>query len=347
MTRREVVIDAIKFRRPAYVPWNWGPTVPCAQKLMKHLGVGDLTAFLQPHLLGVGEGCFRCEAVDANHVRDIYGVVWDRSVDQDIGTPCDWPIRRPEDLDRFSWPDANNPQWYVGIEERLARHRDLFRIYYMGFTLFERSWTMRGMEDLLVDMAERPEFVERLLDAIVEHNLVQIHKALGFGVDAFYFGDDYGMQTGLIMGLPHWRHFIKPRLARMFAPVRAAGKFVYLHCCGKVDSIFDDLVEIGLNVFNPFQPDVMDVLGLLRSYRGRLAFHGGMSVQKVLPFGTVEQVREMTRRLIAAGTEGGYIFAPSHAVPGDVPPENLVAMMDVLTRQEGFRAPRGGPEGKP
>jgi uroporphyrinogen decarboxylase len=124
----------------------------------------------------------------------------------------------------------------------------------------------------------------------------------------------------------------------MFAPVREAGRHVFLHSCGCVAAIFDDLVDIGLSVFNPFQPEVMDVFALKRKYHGRLAFHGGMSVQKVLPFGTPAEVREAAARLVDAGRDGGYVFSPSHAVPPDVPPENLVAMMDVLRSQPGYAA---------
>jgi uroporphyrinogen decarboxylase len=139
------------------------------------------------------------------------------------------------------------------------------------------------------------------------------------------------------MGISHWRRFIKPRLARMFAPVRAAGKHVSMHSCGKVAELFDDLVEIGLQMFNPFQPEVMDVFDLMKRYRGSLAFHGGMSVQKVLPFGTPEEVRKATARLIEAGREGGYLFSSSHDVPRDVPPENLVAMVEVLKAQANYK----------
>jgi len=337
VTKRDVVLDALSFRRPAYVPWSWDATIECARKLRTHLGVEDLEAFIEPHFVCVGSAIGRFEPVDETCVRDVYGVVWDRSVDKDIGTPVDWPIRRPEDLGGFDWPDARDDAWYRGIAEQLAARGDLFSVYQLGFSLYERAWTMRGMTDLLMDMVLRPQFVEQLLDAIVEHNLHQVHKALSFGVDAVYFGDDYGMQTGLIMGAEHWRHFIRPRLARMFNPVREAGKLVYMHSCGCVAELFDDLVEIGLNVFNPFQPEVMDVFALKDAYHGRLAFHGGMSVQQVLPFGTVEDVRLATERLIAAGADGGYVFGPSHSVPADVPPENLVAMMDALRSQAGYR----------
>jgi len=335
-TRREVVIEALQFRPPPYVPWSWGPTQQCAARLREHLGVEDLSDFLDSHFLDLGSEIGRFVPAGADHVRDVYGVVWDRRVDKDIGTPVDWPIKRPQDLDGYDWPDADDPAWYADIPRRLAACGDRFRRYMLGFSLYERAWTMRGAANLLMDMVERPEFVERLLDAIVAHDLQQVRRALAMDFDAVYFGDDYGMQTGLIMGIAHWRHFFKPRLARLFAPVREAGKYVCLHSCGCVTELFDDLVEIGLNVFNPFQPEVMDVFALKRRYHGRLAFHGGMSIQKVLPFGTEAEVRVAAERLVEAGRAGGYVFSPSHAVPYDVPPGNLVAMMDVLRSQPGF-----------
>jgi uroporphyrinogen decarboxylase len=337
MSKRDVVIEALRFRPVPYTPWDWGPTSQCAQRLREYLRTDDLEPLLDPHFLSLGAAIGRSEPVDENHVRDRYGVVWDRTVDKDIGTPCDWPIRTPADLDGYEFPDAGDPSWYAGIPKALARHPDRFSIYCLGFSLYERGWTLRGMVDLLMDMVDRPAFVERLLDRIVEHNLQQVHTALEQGVDAVYFGDDYGQQRGLIFGIDHWRHFIKPRLARMFAPVREAGKFVTMHSCGCVQELFDDLVEIGLNMFNPFQPEVMDVFALLPRYHGRLAFHGGMSVQKILPFGSEDEVRRQTRKLIEAGGAGGYVFSPSHAVPYDVPPRNLVAMVEELKSQPGYR----------
>ena len=335
-TKRDVVIDAMEFRPPPYVPWAWDMTRPCAERMKVHLGTDDLAPFIDTHFLNLGPDIGYLEPLGNDLHRDRYGVVWDRSVDKDIGVPVEWPIRRPADLAAYAWPDPAAEDLFAGIPEALAARPDLFSRYMLGFSLYERAWTMRGLMDLLTDMAERPEFVENLLDRIVEHNLVQIHKALTFPIDAVYFGDDYGMQTGLIMGLDHWRRFFKPRLARMFAPVRDAGKYVFLHSCGCVVDLFDDLLEIGLNAFNPFQPEVMDVFAVKRGYHGRLAFHGGMSIQKVLPFGTPDDVRAAAAALIEAGADGGYIFSPSHSVPPDVPPQNLVAMMDVVRNQPGY-----------
>ena len=144
------------------------------------------------------------------------------------------------------------------------------------------------------------------------------------------------MQRGLQMG-PVTRHkFIYPVLKRMYAVVREAGKYVVIHSCGDVDELFDDLIEIGVDCFNPFQPEVMDVTSLIQRYRGRLAFHGGLSTQRTLPYGSSDDVRKETGYLLELGRDGGYIFAPAHDVEGDVPLENMLAFIEIVQQQPGY-----------
>lgn len=310
-TKREVVLEALRFRTPPYVPWS--------------IGLKD----------DPGEHFWCCPPQGSAD----YGVVYAPKTEQfQMAMAVGHPLKRPEDLAGYRFPRAFEDDAFLQLEEWRTSPglKDRFSMVMIG-AIFELAWALRGMEALLTDMVERPEFVEELLDAITEHRLEQIHQALRLtDFDGVWFGDDYGMQTGILMGEKHWRHFIKPRLRRLFEPVRDAGKFVYLHSCGKVQTILDDLVEIGLNIFNPFQPEVMDVFDVMARYHGRLAFHGGMGVQSILPHGTVAEVEAMTGRLIEAGRRGGFIFSPSHAIGADVPRSNIDAMLGVLRRQAGF-----------
>jgi uroporphyrinogen decarboxylase len=195
---------------------------------------------------------------------------------------------------------------------------------------------MRGLQTLLMDFYDNPHFVHELLNCIADYNIAQIKEILKYDIDAVMFGDDWGQQRGLQMGPRLWHEFIYPVLKRMYGVVVEAGKKVFIHSCGDVDELFDDLVGIGLNCFNPFQPEVMDVSALIPQYRGRLAFYRGMSTQKTLPYGTADDVRRETKMLLELGKEGGYIFSPAHDVPKDVSLDNMLAFIDEVQHQTGF-----------
>jgi uroporphyrinogen decarboxylase len=117
----------------------------------------------------------------------------------------------------------------------------------------------------------------------------------------------------------------------MYAATRQAGKTVLIHSCGKVQELFPELIELGLDVFNPFQPDVMDPYEMKARYGDRLTFYGGVSVQQLLPHGTPQMVRDEVRRLMdEVGRDGGFIISPSHDMPGDIPIENMVALIETV-----------------
>lgn len=337
MTKRDVIKTVLDGKKPAYVPWSFKFTKEPYEILQKYYGVTDLDIPLGNHILNLGNDYGFFDDLGNNQFQDVFKVVWDRSIDKDIGDVSKVILHEPT-LKNYTFPNPLDPRFFDNIESEIALKPDMFRLFQIGFSLYERAWTLRGIENLLMDFYLNPEFVHELLDRIADYNIAQIDEALKHDIDAVYFGDDWGQQRGLIMGYEIWKEFIYPRIKRMYSHVRAAGKYVMIHSCGDVDELFDDLIEIGLNCFNPFQPEIMDIYEILPKYRGRLAFHGGLSIQKTLPFGTPDDVRNHSEKLLELGKDGGYIFSPSHSVESDTSLINILTFIEVAQNQKGYKS---------
>jgi uroporphyrinogen decarboxylase len=336
MTKREVVKKALNFDNPPYVPWQINLTCEAHEKLAKHFSGQSVDSALENHFLMLGDAYGFFDDVGNNRVRDLFGVIWDRTEDKDIGV-VEGQILPEPCLKGFKMPDPHHHKLFDNIEEQINAQGDRFRVFNLGFSLFERAWTLRGMEDLLMDFCLNPEFVHELLTKIADWNIEVMKKAVTYDIDCIHFGDDWGQQHGLIMGYPAWKKFLYPQLQRMYAVGKDAGKFVSIHSCGDVDELFPDLIDIGLNNFNPFQPEVMDVFSLMKEYCGKLCFYGGLSTQQTLPYGTPADVEAATRKLLDAAQCGGLVFAPAHAIESDVSLENMLTMMNVLKSQPAYQ----------
>jgi uroporphyrinogen decarboxylase len=194
------------------------------------------------------------------------------------------------------------------------------------------------MENLMTWMLSEPAFVHDLLDKIADYNISLVKKSVAVGgIDCVRFGDDWAGQHGLLFGKDLWLEFIKPPLKRMSEACRKEGLFVAQHCCGKVDELIPEMIDAGIQLFDPFQPEVMDVYEVFKKYYGKIAFMGGLSIQQTLPYGTAREVQEESVRLISQlGRKGGYIFSPSHALTRDIPPENVDRMIKTANQQEFF-----------
>ncbi len=330
-TPRERVLRALQHQQPDRVPWHFTYTAPARRKLEAYFGTTDLDETLNNHLARyrpLAPTAWR--EVRPGFWQDEFGVIWNRTIDEDIGVVEHYPLPRCS-LGEYRFPDPHDPRRYAGLREFTVSNRHRFRCVSIAYSLFERAWTLRGMPQLMMDMLEAPQFVDELLDAITAFQCGILEEVLNYDIDGVRFGDDWGHQRGLLFGRPLWQRFIKPRIAMMYGMVKRAGKAVIIHSCGRVQELFPELIELGLDVFNPFQPEVMNPDEMKKQFGARLSFYGGVSVQKLLPFGTPQEIRDEVRRLVeGVGQGGGFIIGPSHDMPGDIPVENMVAFVEAV-----------------
>ena len=267
--------------------------------------------------------------------RDDFGTVWRVERAGLCGIPVAWPIPDLDRYDEYRWPAlfAAGPPRGRQYSGHMPGHDE--RWYARGgwFTYFEELQQLRGMENLLSDLAAEPPALLRLMDDLLEFVLRWIDRWTALPYDGLHFGDDWGGQTGLLIRPALWRRLFKPRYAEMFRRIKAAGMDVWFHSDGFINDIVGDLAEIGVDVLN-FQIAVTGHDWAARNVRGRIAVRTDIDRQKVLPFGTPDEVREeVARTFEACGTAEGGLIACGEIGP-DVPLENIRALY------EAFRATR-------
>lgn len=222
---------------------------------------------------------------------------------------------------------------------KLAAESGRYVLVRIAGSHFEKGNAARGIENFLADMAADPAFAQRLLTHVIDRNLVMLDNLLALPeIDGVMLGSDWGSQHGLLMSPATWQEMIRPGEQRMYDLVRSYGKDVWLHSCGNIEPIIPSLIEMGLNVLNPVQPEVMDIYNLKREFGAHLTFWGGISTQRTLPFGTPEEVRAEVRYVREEMSRGGgYILAPAQHVQRDVPLENLIALLEVARETQDVR----------
>ena len=332
MTNRERVIAALEFQQTDKLPYNVEMTRFMYEKM---LADPDGRAFLPKINNHVSSVSLRKPYTEIpekpGYFKDEFNVVWNRTIDRDIGVIEGRLIPDPGSLTNFVFPELNE-KYLRGECERLAARADgNFTVASLGYSLFERAWSLCSMEDMLCYMVSDPGFVHELLDKITAFNMRKLDIFFEYDIDCMLFGDDWGQQKGLLMGPAHWREFILPCVKKMYGRVRDAGRWIAQHSCGDLREILDEVIGAGLNLYQTFQPEIYNPMVYKDKIDKKLAVWGGISTQKDLPFRTPAEMVEITRETVTIMRKnGGYLAAPTHAVPRDVPVANIIAMVEVF-----------------
>jgi uroporphyrinogen decarboxylase len=269
------------------------------------------------------------------------GVVYDRwGIGLDMRSPgyCvrHHPLRGKgeEGLRTYRVPDVTHPSIMIEAQDAVRRCRGEALVLCPGYNgIFERAWQLTGFEEFMTGLSLCPDLIEKLLDDITEFKVETARQVVTAGFKCGHTGDDFGAQSGLLMSPATWRRFFRPRLQRVWDVYKQAGLPVIHHSCGNVISLIPDMIEMGLDMLEPIQP-VMDLHRLKREFGRDLSFWGGIDTQRILPYGTPDEVRRHTTEVIdTLGAGGGLLIAPSQEIMSDVPVKNIVALVETVVRQ--------------
>ncbi len=377
MTSRERVVTALQHQEPDRVPFDCSFTYESFRKLANWMGLDNANGILprSPALnvkppiefmqeMGIDLYYFGLNnwkvvppfEYGMDSYTDVWGVGY-RKIESEgrLEYPTvEHPLSNADikDLENYPWPDPLAPELAQGLKDRatsLFKDTSFALVGKFSTSIFEQAAALRGMERLYMDFVLDPELINELFARLVDIAVGLIEtgvKACGPFIQILRLaGDDMGGQRGTLFNPKMFRGMIKPHFARLYAEARRLldeydpGIKIMGHTDGDVYPIIPDYMEMGLDVLNPVQPYVaeMDHVRLKREFGNRLSFHGGIDLQKVMPFGTPQEVAaEALKTMHALGPGGGYILAPTHYLLPDIPPENILALRDTVLSKGNY-----------
>ncbi len=342
-TPRERVLMTLRHEHPGKCPRECGFTPAAYERFQAATGAVDPAEHFDFECRGIGPGRVspqadfsvyygECELASTTEIDD-----WGTA-----RTPGDYyhfwklayPMKHLESvgqLEEYPWPtysyEDDVERTVAGIHER--------GYAVSGWTghIWETAWQLRGMDNLMFDFLENPDFAAFILDRIADEVARCAEQAARAGCDVIRFGDDVGMQDRLMMSEPMWREWLFPRLARAIGAARAVNPSVHVwyHSDGDIRGLIPGLMEAGVDVLNPVQPECMDPREIRAEYGKQLAFWGCVGTQTTFPFGTPEEMKRVVGDLIeGVGASGGLVLAPTHVLEPDVPWENVAAFFEAI-----------------
>lgn len=232
-------------------------------------------------------------------------------------------------IEDYPWPDFTGVDFTSFAKQtKDIQAKGLAAFVWMECTIWETAWYLRGMDNLMLDMAMEDSKAIRLLDIITDKACYRAEKFAAMGVDILGLGDDIGMQETAMMSPEMYRQWLGPRLKRVIDVAKAIKPDILIsyHSCGTATPLIPELIEAGIDILNPVQPECMDFKEIHKQFGDKISFNGTIGTQKLLPFGTPQQIRdEVSKNLDIAGETGGLFCCPTHVIEPDVPWENIEA----------------------
>jgi uroporphyrinogen decarboxylase len=349
MTPRERVDAAVRRQPVDRVPKEMGFTAEIAQLVRDKLGDGvDPATHFGWETRGVGFHGPRVQADFSKYYEGIEGVSY--GGDYGHGTISAkfhhfwgyvFPLRNATtlaELEEYPWPDFTPDYRHEHLEQQVARlHQGGWHVSGFAGHIWETGWQILGLERTLMDLALDPTLPNYVLDRICNDNCFKARRLAEAGVDMLRVGDDVGMQDRLMMPPATWRKVLKPLLAREIAAAREVipDLPVWYHSDGDVREIIPDLIEVGVTVLNPVQPESMDLRELHDTYADQLCFWGTIGTQSTMPWGTPDDVRNVIRESIELFAPG-LVLAPTHVLEPEVPWDNIVAFHEAIEEHGSF-----------
>ncbi len=349
MDHKERVMRAIHHQPPDRVPVDFSARPEVNDALRHRLGLQDYDAlleyfdvdlrYIQPIEVIYDRQRYvgpRLQTFEDGSWEDIWGVRRRRvSISSGIyDEVCYSPLQQAttvEEVTAHRWP---SPDWfdYSDIPSQCERYARYARVGGGWGAIFGDAYRLQGMEAFLINMSLHPEVIQAIVERVEQFYYgvnERIFDAAQGQLEIYYFGNDFGTQRGLFFSPEMFREFFAPGLARLARQARERGMAVMFHSCGAVSQLIPDFIAAGVDVLDPVQANAahMDPLQLKAEFGQALAFHGGIDTQTLLPYGTVQQVRERVREVVEqVGAGGGYILAPDQLLQGDVPIDNILAL---------------------
>ena len=373
MKPRERMLTALRHQEPDRVPidlggMSTGIEVEAYDRLKDWIGFQSQTrTFVRDHAeidepvlerfgvdtryirIGAPRG-YQINIEPDNSFRDIWGTRWKKPPGSFYWDMVNYPIKEPtlEALKRYRWPDPRDPGRTAGLRERAEK---LFEttdyalvLDTAGFGVFETGWMLRGVENFLMDMAAEPGFAGGVIQGVADYLVALYDRVLaevGEYLQVVMVGDDLGTQNGPMISPESYRKLVKPAQKKVWQFIKSKTKaFLFLHSCGSVRKFIPDWIELGLDILNPVQVAArdMDPKELKREFGRDLTFWGGgCDTQRILTFGTPDEVeKEVRRRISELAPGGGFVFNQIHNIQPQVPPENIARMFESVHKYGNY-----------